>query len=103
MMIRELPEDTDVVPLPVVGRIINDHLTVPWDRHLQRAAVRAGLIRPLPGITAAPTTGLTVDAAQARDIITAATMAETAQIPVIAALRVIQAYRANPELFAQAS
>lgn len=102
-MIRELPEDTEVVPLPLVRRIINDRLTVPWDRQLQRAAVKAGLIRPLPGITAAPTTGLTVDAAQAAEIITAAAVAETTQIPVIAALRVMQAYRATPELFAQAS
>jgi hypothetical protein len=100
-MIRGLPEDTDVIPLPLIGRLINDHLNVPWDRHLQRAAVRAGLIRPLPGITAAPTTGLTVDRDQANDILIAAAVAETTQIPVIAALRVTQAY--GPALFAQAS
>lgn len=111
-LIAELPADTDAIPLPLVRRVINEHLTtVRWDADLQAKAVQAGAIKPIrkaPGPVAGGRArkyqggpGLAVDREQAVLILTAACLAEAAEVPVISMIRVLRVSGVDPQVFTQ--
>jgi hypothetical protein len=111
-LIAELPADTDVIPLPVVRRIINEHLG-PWDRDLQSYAVKSGAIQPVakaPGPVAGAGArkyqggrGLAVDRDQAVLILVAASLAFAADVPVVGMIRALRASGVDPAVFVQAT
>lgn len=109
-LIAELPADTDVIPLPVVRRIINERLG-PWDRDSQSYAVKSGAIRPIrkvPGPVAGGNArkyqggpGLAVDRDQAVLILVAASLAFAAGVPVIGMIRALRVSGVDPAVFVQ--
>ncbi|MGH3283599.1 MAG: hypothetical protein ACRDPD_02745 [Streptosporangiaceae bacterium] len=110
-LIAELPETAEVIPLPLLRSIINDHLG-PWDADQQSYAVKSGAIRPVPktpGKVAgrnprkyAGGRGLAVDRGQAVLILVAATLAFAAGIAVVAMIRAIRVSGVDPAVFVQA-
>lgn len=111
-LIAELPADTDVIGLPEVRRIINEHLG-PWDHRAQSWAVKVGAIKPLaktPGPVAGAQRrkyqeprGLVVDRDQAVLILVAAYLAFAADVPVVGQIRALRASGVDPTVFLQAT
>jgi hypothetical protein len=108
-LIAELPTDTDVIPLPVVRRIINEHLG-PWTRDQQAYAVRMGAIHPVPK-KPGPVAGsrarkyqagvVAVDRDQAVLILVAAVLAFAAGVEVVGMIRALRASGVDPVVFTQ--
>jgi hypothetical protein len=111
-LIAELPENAEVIPLPVIRRIINEHLGS-WDRDAQSYAVRSGAIRPVPktpGPVAGPRArkyregaGLIVDRDQAVLILVAAALAFAAEVTVVGMIRALRVSGVDPAVFVQAA
>lgn len=109
-LIAELPESTEVIPLPLVRRIINEHLG-PWDRDAQSYAVKSGAIHPapkMPGPVAGQNArkhlggnGLIVDRDEAVLILVAAVLAFAAGVAVVAMIRAIRVSGLDPAVFVQ--
>ncbi len=101
-----------MIPLPVVRRIINEHLG-PWTRDQQAYAVRMGAITPVaktPGplaggrarkFTGGP--GVAVDRDQAVLVLVAAVLAFAAEIEVVGMIRALRASGVDPAVFAEAA
>jgi hypothetical protein len=111
-LIAELPAETDVIPLPVVRRIINERLGT-WDADAQSYAVKSGAIKPItkaPGPVAGRNArkhqggpGLAVDRDQAVLILVAAVLAFAAGVAVVGMIRALRASGVDPAVFAQAA
>lgn len=109
-LIAELPEHAEVIPLPLIRSIINDHLG-PWDADQQSYAVKSGAIRPVAKAPGRPAgrnprkyeggRGLAVDRAQAVLILVAAALAFAAGIAVVAMIRAIRISGVDPAVFVQ--
>ena len=111
-LIAELPESAEVIPLPLVRRIINEHLG-PWDRDAQSYAVKSGAIRPapkVPGPVAGQNArkylggnGLIVDRDEAVLILVAAVLAFAAGVAVVAMIRALRVSGVDPAVFVKAA
>ena len=103
-LIAELPAGADVIPLPVIRRIINDRLG-PWSEDQQWFAVRSGAISPVakPRGTQKVGRGTAVDRDQAVLIMVASFLAFAAEVPVVGMIRALRVSGINPALFAQAT
>ena len=109
-LLADLPADTETIPIPVIRRIINQHLG-PWTDDQQHAAVRTGAIRPVAKPYRPPTgvasrklkvgRGAVVDRDQAVLIIVAAVLAFAADVPVVGMIRALRASGVDPAVFVQ--
>lgn len=98
-LIAELPGDVEVIPLPVVRGIVNDHLG-PWDRDATSYAVKSGAIRPLPGRQGS-SHAYAVDRDEAVLILVAAALAFAAGVAIVAMIRAIRVSGVDPAVFVQ--
>lgn len=99
-LIAELPEDTEVIPLPDVWRIINDQVG-PWDMTLTSHAVKAGAIRALPERGGPNRRSYLVTRDEAVLIIVGAVVAFALDRPVVAGIRAVRGSGVSPVTFAE--
>ncbi len=92
-LLADLP-DGEAIPLPWIRDRVG------WSRDAQSYAVKAGVIRPLPGH--GPHRSYQVSRADAVEILIAAALAVAAGIAVVAMLRAIQGAGLNAEALASA-
>jgi hypothetical protein len=98
-LIAELPDDAEVIPLPLIRGIVNEHLG-PWGKQAQHTAIKSGAIHALPGHYP-PTNARAVDRDEAVLILVAAVLAFAAGVAVVAMIRAIRVSGVDPSVFVQ--